>query len=341
MTMKTRFIGSDAKSACLMDAAHIIRSGGLVVFPTETVYGLGGDATNAESAKKIYAAKGRPSDNPLIIHIDRPESAEPYAVTNEYYYRLAEKFMPGPLTVILPRKDTIPKETAGGLDTVAVRCPSHPIAHAFIEACGVPVAAPSANLSGKPSPTNAADVLADMDGRVDMIIDGGDSEIGLESTIVKLDGDCGILLRPGAVTVDALRCVLREVKVDPAVTGSLPADAHPLSPGMKYRHYSPDTPLVLLDGNDSDVLEFMKKTSDDAILICFDDEAAVLAGHRIIPVGSREDLSEEAHRLFSALRMADRMGAKVIYGHLPKKNGIGLALYNRMIRAAAHTVRKV
>lgn len=339
--MKTQFIVSGAKSAYLRDAAEIIKAGGLVVFPTETVYGLGGDATNAESARKIYAAKGRPSDNPLIIHIDRPESAEPYAVTNEYYYRLAKKFMPGPLTVILPRKDTIPRETAGGLDTVAVRCPSHPVAHAFIEACGVPIAAPSANLSGKPSPTNAADVLADMDGRVDMIIDGGDSEIGLESTIVKLDGDCGILLRPGAVTTDALRCVLREVNIDPAVTETLPAGAHPLSPGMKYRHYSPDTPFVLLDGDDRAVLDFMKNTDDSAILICFDDEKEALAGHRIIPAGSRDDLSEEAHLIFSALRQADRMGAKVIYGHLPSRDGIGLALYNRMIRAAAHTVKKV
>ncbi len=340
--MKTVFVARDEISENIGAAARIIRNGGLVAFPTETVYGLGGDATNKESAKKIYAAKGRPSDNPLIIHVAEPADASAYADVNESYFRLAEKFMPGPLTVILPRRDTVPPETAGGLDTVAVRCPSHPVAHALIAAAGVPIAAPSANISGKPSPTNAADVLADMDGRIDMILDGGDCDIGLESTIVKLDGnDCGTLLRPGAITVDALRCVLREVTIDPAVTEMLAADARPLSPGMKYRHYSPDTPFVLIDGNASDVLAFMKATDGDAVLLCFDEECDELAGHRLIPIGSRTDLSGEAHGLFSALRLADRMHAKVIYGHLPDREGIGLALYNRMIRAAAHTVKRV
>lgn len=320
------------------EAANIIKNGGLVVFPTETVYGLGGNATDKEAAKKIYAAKGRPSDNPLIIHIAEPEEAELYAVTNEYYYRLAKKFMPGPLTVILPRKQTVPTETTGGLETVAVRCPSHPIAHALIKAAGVPIAAPSANLSGKPSPTNAPDVIHDMSGRVDMIIDGGESEIGLESTIVKLEGNKGIMLRPGAITVDALLCVLDKVEVAPAVTEMLSDNERPLSPGMKYRHYAPDAPFVLLDGESCDVLRFMKKAPADAVLLCYDSEASELSDHRTIPVGNETDLSCEAHRLFSALREADRMGASVIYAHLPPKTGIGLALYNRMLRAAAHTI---
>ena len=322
-------------------AAAAIRRGGLVIFPTETVYGLGADATSAAAAQAIYAAKGRPSDNPLIIHVANPEDAEPYAETNEHYYRLAKHFMPGPLTVILPRKDTIPPQTAGGLDTVAVRCPSHPVANALIAAAGVPIAAPSANISGRPSPTNASDVIADMNGRVDIIIDGGDCEIGLESTIVKLEGSRGILLRPGAITVDALRCVLDEVEIAPAVIGKLAENEKPLSPGMKYRHYAPEAPLVLLDGDPRDVLRFMQNSPKDAVLLCYDEEVSSLAGHVLLPVGAREDEESQAHSLFTNLRQADRENAKIIYAHLPSMNGIGLALYNRMLRAAAHTVQYI
>ena len=191
----------------IVHAGQILREGGLVVFPTETVYGLGGLATSDAAAKAIYEAKGRPSDNPLIIHVASPEDAEPYAVTNDTYYRLAEQFMPGPLTVILPKKDSIPHSVTGGLDSVAVRCPAHPVARALIRAAGAPVAAPSANRSGRPSPTCAAHATEDLNGRVAAIIDGGECEVGLESTIIKLEGDKGILLRPGAITADALSCV--------------------------------------------------------------------------------------------------------------------------------------
>ncbi len=325
----------------ILIAAAAIRHGGLVIFPTETVYGLGADATSADAARSIYAAKGRPSDNPLIIHVSKPEQAEKYAVTNELYYRLAKKFMPGPLTVILPRKDTIPKETAGGLDTVAVRCPAHPIANALIAAAGIPVAAPSANISGKPSPTNAQDVICDMDGRVDIIIDGGECDIGLESTIVKLEGLKGILLRPGAITADALLCVLEELEIAPAVLEKLAENERPLSPGMKYRHYAPDAPLVLLDGDAQSVLKFMKEAPDDALLLCYDEELGALKGKKALPIGAKDDLKTQAHRLFSSLRQADRENAKIIYAHLPKKEGLGLALYNRMLRAAAHTVKYI
>ena len=338
--METKILsGNDEKSLRL--AADILKQGGLVAFPTETVYGLGASALCADGASRIYAAKGRPSDNPLIIHVARPEDAEPYAVTNEYYYLLAKKFMPGPLTVILPRKDTIPKETSGGLDTVAVRCPAHPIANALIAAAGVPVAAPSANLSGKPSPTNAADVIQDMDGRVDAIIDGGDSEIGLESTIIKLDGNKAVLLRPGAVTVDALMCVLEDVAVAPAVLGELKENERPLSPGMKYRHYAPDAPLVLLDGDERDVLDFLKSAPNNALILCYDEEIPELAGHKVLPVGRKDDIKAQAKGLFSSLREADRQNAAIIYAHLPPTDGLGLALYNRMLRAAAHTVKHI
>lgn len=331
------------KDADLKEAADIIRSGGLVVFPTETVYGLGGDATKESSAEKIYAAKGRPSDNPLIIHIAAPEDAEPYAVTNETYYRLAKAFMPGPLTVILPKKDTVPYRTTGGLETVAVRCPSHEIARALIRAAGTPIAAPSANLSGKPSPTCARHVIEDLSGRVDMILDGGDCEIGLESTIISLDGNSATLLRPGAITADALRCVCDNVTIAPAVLEQLAENERPLSPGMKYRHYAPSVPFVLLKGDEADILAFLKKEQQtkSCAILCYSEEINELENKNIIDIGKAESLDTQAKRLFTALRDADKLGVDVIYGHLPTKDGIGLALYNRMLRAAAHTVLEV
>ena len=344
--MKTEHIkitDTVAQEKDLARAAAILRSGGLVVFPTETVYGLGGNATRDEAAKKIYAAKGRPSDNPLIIHIADPTDAEQYAVTNALYYRLAKAFMPGPLTVILPRKNTIPKSTTGGLDSVAVRCPSHPVAHRLIELCGVAIAAPSANLSGKPSPTSAAHVAQDMDGRVDMILDGGESEIGLESTIVKIEGDGLILLRPGGITRDALSLLCDKVTVADAVLHQLAENERPLSPGMKYRHYAPTAPLVLLSGNEADVLRYLQTeaASRKCAILCYDEECEALASGILFPVGKKDDLAKQAHRLFAALREADGTDAEIIYAHLPPQDGLGLALYNRLIRAAAHTVKEV
>ena len=327
----------------LARAATILRNGGLVVFPTETVYGLGGDATRDEAAKKIYAAKGRPSDNPLIIHIANPADAERYAVTNELYYRLAKAFMPGPLTVILPRRESIPTSTTGGLNSVAVRCPAHPVAHKLIELCGFPIAAPSANLSGKPSPTSASHVAQDMDGRVDMIIDGGESEIGLESTIVKIVDDELILLRPGGITCDALSLVCDKVTVADAVLHQLAENERPLSPGMKYRHYAPTAPLVLLSGKDEDVLAYWNKEAKTrkCVVLCYDEECDALDNCTLFPIGQKNDLATQAHKLFAALRDADGTDAEIIYAHLPPQTGIGLALYNRLIRAAAHTVKEV
>lgn len=344
----------DTKLMCIHDpvaqkeelecAADIIRRGGLVVFPTETVYGLGGDATSAASSRNIYEAKGRPSDNPLIIHIADPDDAERYAVTCPCYGRLAKAFMPGPLTVILPRLDTIPTETTGGLDTVAVRCPSHPVAHALIEAAGVAIAAPSANRSGKPSPTCAAHVVDDMMGRVDAIIDGGECDIGLESTIVKIeDEDTVTLLRPGAITYDALCMVVANVKVAAAVSERLGENERPLSPGMKYRHYAPDAPLVLLEGEDHDVLAYLKQQQQlrRCAVLCYNEEVDSLTEALLYPVGDKDDLASQAHSLFRLLREADRDQPDIIYAHLPPKEGLGLALYNRMIRAAAHTIQHI
>ena len=344
--MNTRIIkieDVEAQRADIDLAASILKDGGLVVIPTETVYGLGGDGTNPASSKKIYEAKGRPSDNPLIIHIATPRDAEEYAHTNKLYYRLADAFMPGPLTVILPKKDTVPYETTGGLDTVAIRCPSHPVAHAIIERAGVPIAAPSANISGRPSATSSEYVIEDFDGRVDMIIDGGDCEIGLESTIVMIKDDSLVLLRPGAVTFDALSCVCESVEISPTIEGVLREDEHPLSPGMKYKHYAPSAPLVLLDGDDENVLEFLIREQEHkrCAIICYDEEVATLSDKLLLPIGAKSDLTSHGKMIFARLRQCDRLSPEIIYAHLPEKSGLGLALYNRMIRAAAHTVLKI
>ena len=328
--------------AQLSEASEIILAGGTVVFPTETVYGLGGNALLADAAKKIYTAKGRPSDNPLIIHVADPKDAEKYAYVSDIYYRLAEAFMPGPLTVIMPKRDCIPLSVTGGLDTVAVRCPSHPVARALIKKCGVPIAAPSANISGRPSPTSAKYVEEYMLGRVDMIIDGGECEIGLESTIVKVDGERLTLLRPGAITYDALCCVCENVEIAPAVTDKLAENERPLSPGMKYRHYAPQADFILLDGDESDVLSFMmEEQKNGCAVLCYDEELPFLNASLSVPIGKRNDLPAQAKRLFTSLREADKLGARKIYAHLPPLDGLGLALYNRMIRAAAHTVKKI
>ena len=344
--MTTKIIRTDGihiDNDALLLSANTLREGGLVVFPTETVYGLGGNGTNAEAAQKIYAAKGRPSDNPLILHVASPEDAEAYAETNDTYYKLAKAFMPGPLTVILPKKDTVPLSVTGGLDSVAIRCPSHPLAHTLIRAAGIPIAAPSANLSGKPSPTCARHVIEDLDGRVDVIIDGGDCDIGLESTIIRLDGDDAVLLRPGAVTADALLCVCASVTVAPSVLEELSKNERPLSPGMKYRHYAPEVPLVLLEGSDENVIAFLKEEQKarNCAILCYSEEVDILRDANTIDLGRSDDPETQARKLFTALRDADKLGVDIIYAHLPSKDGIGLALYNRMIRAAAHTIRKV
>ena len=341
--MQTQIFNIDEKNIdkdITKTCAKILKDGGLVAFPTETVYGLGAIATDENAAKKIYAAKGRPSDNPLIIHISNPCDAELYAYTSELYYKLADAFMPGPLTVIMPKRDIIPSTVTGGLDTVALRCPSHPIAKELIKAANVAIAAPSANLSGSPSPTTGEHVISDLNGKIDAIINGGEAEIGLESTIVKIEGESLSLLRPGAITYDALTCVCEDVKIASAVTAALKENERPLSPGMKYRHYAPKSELILLDGNKDDVRAFLinvTRTQNCAVL-AYTEEIPLLSNEKIIDVGACDDLQTQAKRLFSALREADKLSADRIYAHLPCKDGLGLALYNRMIRAAAHTV---
>ncbi|MBQ7315077.1 MAG: threonylcarbamoyl-AMP synthase [Clostridia bacterium] len=344
VTVRPETIDTAEAEQTLRRAADILRRGGLVVFPTETVYGLGADGTCAEAAKRIYEAKGRPSDNPLILHVASVADAARVAFTNEVYDALAAAFMPGPLTVILPARDTVPKEVRGGLATVAIRCPSHPVAHRLIEYCGVPIAAPSANRSGSPSPTNASHVRDDMDGLVDMIIDGGESQIGLESTIVQIEEDGSVvLLRPGGITVEDLKAVVGEVRVSHAVTGALRPGERVLSPGMKYRHYAPKAPVLLMDGATEDVIRYIQTEGMTNIgILCYDEDrarfAAALPQAVLYLLGPCEDTKAQAHTLFYLLREADKRGFDKLYAPLPSKEGIGLALYNRLIRAASYTI---
>lgn len=341
--IKAYLPNGEIDKTAIKKAAEIIKEGGLVVMPTETVYGLGGDGTNPDASSKIYAAKGRPSDNPLIIHIATPFDAEKYAYTSEVYYKIANEFMPGPITVVLDAKPSVPKETRGGLETVAVRCPSNRVASLLIEYSGVPIAAPSANLSGSPSPTSLEHVIDDMNGRVDAIIDGGNSEIGLESTIVKINTDNTLtLLRPGKITLGELMSIA-PVSVADAVINKLSDNEKAISPGMKYRHYAPTAPLYLLDGSSNNVLSYISSKKQGRVaVICYSEDIdsfrSHLSGCDIYEFGSRSDEARQAYLLFSILRDTDKKDYDVIYAPLPEKTGMGLALYNRMIRAAAHQI---
>jgi L-threonylcarbamoyladenylate synthase len=327
-------------------AGEIIRAGGLVVFPTETVYGIGADATNADAARAIYRAKGRPADNPLIIHLADPDDAERYTYTVPLYRELAKRFLPGPLTVILRARESIPKAVTAGLDTVAVRCPSHPLARALIRSAGVPIAAPSANLSGSPSPTRFDHVRKDMDGRVDMIIDGGECEIGVESTIVKLEDDGSLLLlRPGRITPEELSEVTDRISIAAAVTEQLKPDETVLSPGMKYRHYAPEAPVYLLKGDDNARQKYLSAEFGNYAVLCYSEE---MESYRLLPgkpalydIGSAADPAVQLHRLFRILREVDAENYERIYAPLPSTEGLSLALYNRMIRAAAYQIIEV
>ena len=334
--MKTLYLKPTEKD--IKTAARIIKRGGTVAFPTETVYGLGGDATKPDCAKKIYAAKGRPSDNPLIIHLSKAEDAEKYAYTNELYYKLTDVFCPGPLTVILPKKDIIPPEVTGGLDTVAVRIPSHPVARAFIEACGVAIAAPSANRSGSPSPTGAEHVKTDLDGKIDAVIDGGHCEIGLESTIIKLKDGFAVILRPGAVTEEMLSAIV-PVGRDGSLYVKPDDNTRPEAPGMKYRHYAPSVPVTLLKGPHSDVMETMKeKLSENGKtgIICLESDRDLISGKNVRYMPN--DAAGQANSLFSLLRGFDKTDADRVYSVMPSRTGLGLAVCNRLTKAAGFSV---
>ena len=339
-TIYTKMSEDNIDRAQIRAAGEILRKGGLVAFPTETVYGLGGDAFNPESSRKIYAAKGRPSDNPLIVHICRIEDLEKVAlqVTPEAL-RLAEAFWPGPLTMIMKRTDVIPNEVSAGLDTVAIRFPSHPVAQEIIRAANTPLAAPSANLSGSPSPTTARHVLNDMDGKIDAVLDGGASEVGVESTVITLAAGVPRVLRPGGVTVEELRGVLGEVEVDDAVLHQLKEGVAAASPGMKYKHYAPKANVILLKGADDEYIEYVNaRAGDDVCALCCDEDLLSLKV-KTVSLGRRGDYLTHARHLFDCLRGIDENKTVLtVYSRLPSTEGVGLAVYNRLIRAAGFEV---
>ncbi len=329
-------------------AGEIIKNGGLVAFPTETVYGLGGDALNPESSRRIYAAKGRPSDNPLIVHIGRLEDMDCLVkeVTPEAK-KLAERFWPGPLTMILPKSDLVPYETTGGLDTVAIRFPGHRTAQEFILAAGGFVAAPSANTSGKPSPTQAKYVAEDMDGKIEMIIDGGAVGIGLESTIIDLTGDKPMILRPGYITQQMLEDVLQEVEVDRTILDDS-SGAAPKAPGMKYRHYAPKGELTIIEGEPKAVVAKINELTAQAMAagerVGIIGTQETVGGYRadsIKNAGARADEEAIARNLYTILREFDDEGMTVMYSESFETAGMGQAIMNRLLKAAGHKIIKV
>ena len=334
--METLILSSDNED--IRTAANIIKAGGIVAMPTETVYGLAADALNGKAVRKIFQAKGRPMDNPLIVHIS--DISQIHLLVREFPRKaeiLADRFWPGPLRMILPKSDKIPDEVSAGLDTVAVRFPSHPSALRLISLSS-PLAAPSANLSGSPSPTTVRHVCDDMTGRIDAIIDGGDCDVGVESTVITLAQEPPRLLRPGGITVEQLREAIGEVIIDSAVTEPLAEGQKAASPGMKYKHYAPDAEVILLDGDAEKFIEYINTNGKDGdAVLCYNEDLGRLR-LPCIPIGSEKDTETQAHRLFSALRETDRLGIKQVYAHCPSKEGVGLAVYNRMIRAAGFKI---
>lgn len=321
-------------------ASEILKSGGIVAVPTETVYGLAASAFSDDAIKKVFEAKGRPQDNPLIVHIAGIDMLNDIACNvPEVAYDCARAFWPGPFTMVLSKGDKIASSVSGGLDTVAVRYPSEKTICDIINASGLPLAAPSANTSGRPSPTAATHVIDDLDGKIDAVVCGGDSAVGVESTVVSLVGDKPRLLRPGAVTPEQLRRVLPDLVIDDAVLKQLKEGAKAASPGMKYKHYAPQTKAVLVEGCSNSFVKLVNEKTDCAA-ICFEEEYYNVNVPKI-SYGSKRDENTLAQNVFSVLRDIDSLGVKEVYIHAPSKDGVGLAVYNRLIRACGFEVIKL
>ena len=331
--MDTRYLGTTEQEMEI--AGEIVRNGGLVAFPTETVYGLGADAFNAEAVENIYTVKGRPADNPSIVHIwSRDQLPEITTEITPVMEKVMDAFWPGPVTMICHRTFEVPYVTTGGLETVGIRMPSNPAAQAFLKAASCPVAAPSANLSGKPSPTTAEHVRDDFDGRIDAIIDGGPCEFGIESTVIDLTGDVPMILRPGIMTAEDFREKLdMPVILDPALNKKPEdPDFHPKAPGMKYKHYAPKAPMIIFEGEEEKVLEAIEKEKtehemegENVVVLTFGQEGALSA----------------AHELFAMLRSADRENADLILAAALPQKGVGFSVMNRMLKSAGFNIRKV
>lgn len=323
-------------------AGAILKRGGLVAIPTETVYGLAANALDGDAVKKIFKAKGRPADNPLIVHIADFSDIERFSLVSqlpEKAVKLADAFWSGPLTVIMPKGKAIPDEVSAGLDTVAVRFPSHKTAQAVIKAAGCPLAAPSANTSGSPSPTSASHVMSDMNGKIDAVLDGGECSVGLESTVITLVPEKPRLLRPGGITVEEIESVIGEIDVDDAVLNKLNPDEKAASPGMKYKHYSPKAEVILVSADDKEYIDFVnKKASDNVAALCYEDDKKSLKV-KSFALGDKNDYDAQARMLFKKLREIDENPAvKTVYARCPNPKGVGMAVYNRLIRAAGFEV---
>lgn len=317
-------------------AAEILRRGGLLAIPTETVYGLGANGLDPVAVTHIFEAKGRPQDNPLILHIPSADWLPRYcAEIPDTAYALAKRFWPGPLTMILKHKPMVPDVVTAGLPTVGMRCPDHPVTRAIIERADVPVAAPSANTSGRPSPTTARHVLDDMDGKIDGVVDGGPCSVGVESTIVDLTVTPPRLLRPGGVTLEQLRAVLGTVEVDPAVTRLMGPGEKPRAPGMKYRHYAPKAPVTVVKGAPEETARYIAEASSPGSgVICFDEFRPLFPDRVVETIGPAADEAAQARHVFDALRAFDRTGVSQIWSQCPPDEGIGLAVANRLNKAA-------
>lgn len=338
--MNTRVLPATAEA--LSTAAGLLAQGQLVAFPTETVYGLGANALDKAAVLSIFAAKGRPADNPLIVHVWCREQLEDICQVSPLAEKLMDAFWPGPLTLLMPRKESIPPEVTAGLPTVAVRMPSHPVAANMLRACGLPIAAPSANRSGKPSPTTAKHVLEDMDGRIPLIIDGGSCDVGLESTVLDINQEIPCILRPGGVTKAMLEEVIGPVAVAGSVLRPLQKGEKALSPGMMYKHYSPDGQVSLVEGEESQVVAALrtlyhqaKGNGHQACVMCFTEHVPALQDCQPHDLGSKDSPEQVAHRLFETLRRLDEEHMDAIFSEVVPPEGVGLAVMNRLGRAAA------
>ncbi len=339
--MITQLLSPDAGTYTL--ASDILKNGGLVAFPTETVYGLGANALNRNAVLSIFAAKGRPADNPLIVHIWDRNQLDPLCEIPDRAFPLMDAFWPGPLTILCHKKPAVPDEVTAGLPTVAVRMPSHPVAREMLKNCGLPIAAPSANSSGRPSPTTAAHVLEDMNGKIPLIIDGGMCDVGVESTVLDLCHGAPVVLRPGGVTREMISDVLHcEVAVAGSVLRPLRENETALSPGMRYRHYAPQAVVTLVQGPEERVVPLLEKlcleqraSGKKACVLCFSEHVAELADCSPHDIGSSSSPSQIAHRLFDTLRKLDEEGMEAVFSEVIPPEGVGLAVMNRLGRAAS------
>jgi len=335
--MKTQIL-KPTKTA-IEKACKLIMAGEVVAVPTETVYGLAGSSFDSKAIKKIFIAKGRPQDNPLIVHISNIQQLKDVvSVVPQDAQKLAEAFWPGPLTIIMPKNSKLAPETSAGLDSVGVRMPSHPVAKQIIEKTG-PFSAPSANISGRPSPTTAEDVFADMNGRIPLIIDGGECDAGVESTVVSCLEDTPIILRPGVVTKSMMEQILnKKVKIAKAITQEVKENQKVLSPGMKYKHYAPNAKVVLIKSNLNQFIKYVHAhASTDTFVLVFDGEQKHF-NTKALTYGKIDDQKAQAHNIFACLRQLDKLGAKEVFVRCPSANDIGLAVYNRLIRSSGFNI---